>query len=74
MESLIKLLEKDIEQDYEMFKKSPEIWGFHFQDCKVPDRKSENFIDMCTARLVLRFGFARGMRLAFMIKEEIENG
>ena len=73
MESLIKWLEKDIEQDYEMFKKTPEIQGFHFQDCKVPDRKSENFIDMCTSRLVLKFGFAQRMHLTFLLKEYIEN-
>lgn len=70
MESLIKSLEKQIADNLKFLQSVS--WGSHTIGQKPSDRGSPDFIDKITTILVLQYGFAEGMRLAFEVKCYLE--
>jgi len=72
VESVIKALEFEISQDYEMFKNNPDVWGYSFQNSEVPNRNSKNFVDMALARLVMKYGFSKGSYITFELEQYLK--
>lgn len=72
MEPVIKQIELEIVEDYKMFKNNPDVWGYSFQNCEVPNRNSKNFVDMALARLVMKYGFSKGSYITFELEQYLK--